>query len=396
MMSELFAMKNIAKLYTGNEAIVLICLMLAVFFPFLVIIRKLIFPGVNKVSQIRGNDYSNIFESYRVNSKILHIFTVFYIMFWEKLLESGNYLTKTFIKYADIALEVYIIYVVTTTINTFISVSVEMYKTKAVSRRLPLDLHSQILKILINLFAILAVFSLLFGLSISSLFTSLGAAAALLTFVFKDTVLGLLASLQLTYQDIIKVGDWVTLPNYKADGNIEKITITVIKIRNFDQTYTTVPTYAFLTTGVQNWRSMFEKGGRRIKRSISLDMDTISMLNKEQKQSLLEKKFIKNFAKEHQDLVGTEGVSNATLFRHYINFYLKMHQDIHNDGFTFLVRQLQPKETGLPIELYVFTKNTDWPIYEGIQADIFDHILSVMPEFKLKAFQTVIRRTIKN
>lgn len=164
--------------------------------------------------------------------------------------------------------------------------------------------------------AILAIFSLVIGISISSLFTSLGAAAALLTFVFKDTLLGLIASLQVTFQNIIQVGDWVTLPQYNADGDIQKITITVVVIRNFDNTYTTVPTSAFLTTGVKNWRSMFEMGGRRIKRAISLDMSTIKICTQKELDAIKKLPYMLEFAAENTTLFDQESqTTNLTMFR---------------------------------------------------------------------------------
>ena len=269
----------------------------------------------------------------------------------------------------------------------------EIYNKTRYSKRVAIELHIHIAKIVIVTCTTLSVLSLLLGVSISSLFTSIGAAAALLTFVFKDTVLGLVSSLQLTFLNIIRVGDWVTLPQYNADGNIEDITITVVTIRNFDKTYTTVPISAFLTTGVKNWRAMFESGGRRIKRALNIDITTITICK--DKDLVLIKKLstFKNLIKEKPVLFeANNGITNVSLFRYYIEEYLKSHQQIHNEGFTFLVRQLSPTENGLPVELYVFTKDTNWINYESIQADIFDHLIGIMPIFNLKIFQNIFRQ----
>ncbi len=389
---EILSVKNIDDLYNDNQAITLLGIMIGAFLPYIWLVRKITTPIIKKIASYKGNDSMYIFNRYNVNKRVTHIFTLFYLMFWSSVFIDSGYFTKFMIKAQELFITLYTIFVITTTINMLVSVSVDMYKTKAISKRLSIDLHAQIFRLVIVLCSFLSVISLLFSLSLSTLFTSVGAAAALLTFVFKDTMLGLLASLQLTYQDIIKVGDWVTLPSYSADGNIEKITITVIKIRNFDNTYTTVPTYAFLTTGVVNWRSMFENGGRRIKRSVSLDMDKIKIYKKEELHELASKPFMKKFFAENKHMLQEDNsITNITIFRHYVRFYLNNHKDIHKDGFTFLVRQLEPNEKGVPIELYVFTKDTAWTNYESIQADIFDHILAIVPQLDLRVFQTVYK-----
>jgi len=237
----------------------------------------------------------------------------------------------------DIAITTYIIFAITSFLLVIINISVDFYNVRKLTKKIAVELHTQILKIIIVTCAILAFLALVLGISISSLFTSIGAAAALLMLVFKDTVLGLITSLQLTFQNIIQVGDWVTLPQYNADGDIQKITISVVVIRNFDNTYTTVPTSAFLTTGVKNWRPMFELGGRRIKRAISLDMDTIKICDQNELDIIKKMPYMSMLVKEKSQLFSAESqATNLSMFRHYVTQYLESNQKIHKEGFTFL------------------------------------------------------------
>jgi len=387
-MEELFAIKDVYSLYNGNHLLIMVTIMVVAFYPLLFITKRIVSPGVNKIAKSKGEKYEEIIDKYHLTARLVHLFIAFYFVFWGDIFDKSELMSSAIIRAKDVVITIYLIFSVTTFLLAAINIGTDMYQTKAISRSVPIALHVQIVKIIIIIFSVLTTLSLVMGVSISSLFTSIGAAAALLTFVFKDTVLGLVASIQLTMQDIIRVGDWVTLPSYNADGDIEKITITVVTIRNFDKTFTTVPTYAFLTTGVRNWRAMFQMGGRRIKRAISLDMDTVKICD----QKLLNK--FKKFACM-KDLVESEGalfdaknsVVNITMFRKYIEQYLKANENIHQNGFAFMVRQLNPSETGMPLELYIFTKDTKWSKHESIQADIFDHLLGIMPEFELKVFQ---------
>jgi len=388
-MAELFAIDNIYNLYKGNQLLVTTLIMIVAFYPLLLVMKKIVSPSVSKIAEKKGKTYAKILDSNHFTARLVHLFIAIYLTFWGGFFDSLINATSIQIKNTTITL--YLIFAITTALLTAINIGVEMYKTKAISKRVPTGLHTHIVKIIISIFSILSVFSHIMGTSIASLFASLGAAAALLTFVFKDTVLGLLASLQLTFQDIIKVGDWVTMPNYNADGNIEKITITVVVIRNFDSTVTTVPTSAFLSSGVQNWRAMFEKGGRRIKRAISLDMDTIKICDQKLLNNFKKMEAMKDLLQKDPSLFDAKnGITNIGMFRRYIDKYLGHHQKIYKEGFTFLVRQLAPTEIGIPIELYVFTNDTNWVNYEWIQGDIFDHLLGILPQFELKAFQSVI------
>lgn len=364
--------------------------MIVSFYPLLLIIKKITCKCVSKIIKNKDSYYNVILDKNYFTTKLIHLFSALYLMLWGDISEKSGVIADFIVRAKDLVINTYIVVTITLLILAIINIAVDIYKYKPTAIQTPIELHAQIVRIFITICAILSILSLVLGISISSLFTGIGAAAALLTFVFKDTVLGILASLQLTFQNIIKVGDWVTLPTYNADGNIEKITITVVVIRNFDNTYTTVPTYGFLTTGVKNWRAMFILGGRRIKRAIILDIDTIKISNQQHLNKMQSLSCMQRLVNDNNSLFDAKNnIANVTIFRHYINQYLRHHQQIHQEGFTFLVRQLDPTPHGLPIEIYVFTKDTNWTSYEAIQADIFEHLLGVMSHFDLRSFQCI-------
>lgn len=389
-MEKLFALKDVYSLYEGNQLLVLVGIMIFAFYPLLFITKRLIFPGVHKIATLKGNNYDEIINKHRLTSRLIHLFIALYLMFWGDIFGKSKLVSEAVLRGKYFFVTLYLIFAITTFFLALVNIGGDIYKTKEVSRRVPIGLHAQIIKTVIVICAILTIISVVLGVSISALFTSIGAAAALLTFVFKDSVLGLMASIQLTFQDIIRVGDWVTLPSYNADGNIEKITITVVVIRNFDKTYTTVPIYAFLNTGVKNWRAMFQSGGRRIRRAITLDVDTIKICSQKDLNKFKKMPYMHDLAKAKPELFDAKNsVVNITMFRKYIEQYLKANDNIHQEeGFTFLVRQLDPTEHGLPIQLYIFTKDTKWTNHEEIQSDIFDHLFGVIHEFELKIFQS--------
>jgi len=219
--------------------------------------------------------------------------------------------------------------------------------------------------------------------------------------VFKDTILGLVASIQLSGNKMVSVGDWISMPKYDADGDVIDISLNTVKIQNWDKTIATIPTYALVTNSFNNWKGMEESGGRRIKRSINIDMQSVhfiddAMLNKYREIKILKTyieerlkeidEFNKKIGSDNSDTLNARQLTNLGTFRKYLEFYLRNHIDINQD-MTFLVRHLQPTEKGIPIEIYVFSSDQRWSNYEAIQADIFDHILAVIPEFGLRVFQ---------
>ena len=286
----------------------------------------------------------------------------------------------------------YIIFTLIRSLLSFLDVIEDVYNQYEVSKKRPIKSYLQIGKIVFTFFGFVLFVSLLLDRSPLAFFTGLGAAATILVLIFKDSIMSFLASVQLASYDMIRIGDWIEVSKYGADGDVIEISLTTVKVRNFDKTITTIPTYALVTEGVKNWRGMQESGGRRIKRSIRLDLNSISFCDAALKNKLKEDDLLKSFSSSKAALLAFDqkDLSNASLFRAYVEHYLLEHKDIYsNSSFTFLIRELQPDEHGLPIEIYIFTKTTNWVSYESIQADIFDHLFAIMPHFQLRAFQSI-------
>lgn len=265
----------------------------------------------------------------------------------------------------------------------------------------PVTGFTQALKLVTVLIALILAVAALLGKSPAYLLSGLGALTAILMLVFKDVILGFTAGIVLSANRMVSVGDWIEMPSMDADGAVIAVTLTTIKVRNWDQTVTSIPAYALVSQSFRNWQGMFAAGGRRIKRAISLDMQTIrfataGQLEHWQKIALLRpylESKLTDIEKANQLLAGDLTVlangrrlTNIGTFRAYCQAYLRKHPGIHQ-GLTLMVRQLAPTETGVPIELYAFTSDTAWVAYEGIQADIFDHLFAVLPEFGLAVYQ---------
>ena len=296
------------------------------------------------------------------------------------------------------------VYMILTTVyglNAILLSVEDIYNSYPISRKRPFKSYLQVVKTILSFFTIIIVISIILDKSPWAFFTGLGAATAVIMLVFKDSILGFVASIQLASYDMIRIGDWIFMPSFGADGDVMEISLTTVKVRNFDKTIVTIPTYALLTNGVKNWRGMQESGGRRIKRSIKIDLKTIKFCEDDFLHRLTKVSVLKPYLeatlpdiKQSKEKSGDSSIplngrhlTNVGLFRNYIETFLKANDRIYKENFTFLVRQLEPKETGLPIELYVFTKTTKWVEYEKIQADIFDHLLAALPIFELQAFQ---------
>ena len=237
----------------------------------------------------------------------------------------------------------------------------------------------QMLKIIVICIGIIIVVSIFFDKDPSNLLAGLGASAAILMLVFKDSILGLVAGIQLSANDMLRPGDWITMPKYDADGFIIDVTLTTVKVQNWDKTITTIPPYALVSDSFQNWRGMFDSGGRRVKRSINIDTNSITFCEGELKNNLIKKGYINSDDKGKK--------VNLTLFREWLEDWLRNHPAINQD-MILLVRQLQPTAQGVPLELYFFSSDTAWISYEHLQAEIFEYLFALLPEFGLKAFQS--------
>ena len=286
-------------------------------------------------------------------------------------------------------------------LNAFINALNEVYSRSKFSNKLNIKSYIQVLKLIVNMLGIIVIVAFLIGKSPVYFLSGIGALTAVLLLVFKDTILSLISSVQISSNNLFKIGDWVEASQFGADGNVIDIALHSVKIQNWDKTVSIIPTNKLIDSSFKNWRGMSESGGRRIKRSIKIDMNSIkfcsdSMIERfkkfkaigdyiRRKLSEIEKYNLDNNINE-EGLINGRSLTNIGTFRAYIEGYLRNHASIHNE-MTFLVRQLSPESDGLPIEIYVFSSDTNWVNYEAIQSNIFDHLLAILSEFDLRVFQ---------
>ena len=279
----------------------------------------------------------------------------------------------------------------------------DIYSTRPDAKNRPIKGYLQIVKIILYIAAGILVISTLIGQNPLAILTGFGAMTAVVLLVFKDTILSLVASIQITQYDMIAVGDWVEMPKYGADGDVIDIALHTITIQNWDKTISTIPTHRFIEDSFKNWRGMSESGGRRIKRAIHLDVNTVRFLTEEEITRLGRFELLREYMQGKSEEVGmynaikneggdptliphTRRMTNVGTLRAYIVAYLRQHPKIHQD-MTLIVRQMEPGPEGLPMQIYAFSNDTNWSNYEGLQADIFDHIFAILPEFELRVFQ---------
>jgi len=296
---------------------------------------------------------------------------------------------------------IYIMIVATIIMNSLLNGLNDIYSTYPISKIRPMKGLFQVVKIVFYIVIGIVIIGTLMDQNPLVLLSGIGALAAVFSFVFKDTILGFIAGIQLTSNDMLRIGDWIEIPKYGADGDVIDITLNTVKVQNFDKTIVTLPAYALVTDAFKNWRGMAEFGGRRIKRSISIDVNSIVFCTEEMIEKYKKIEYISDYINEKEteillqnqlqeidveNRVNGRHMTNIGTFRMYIQQYLQQHSNLMKD-MPLMVRQLAPTENGLPLEIYAFTDVTDWTNYELIQADIFDHIVSIAEEFDIRIFQ---------
>ena len=301
----------------------------------------------------------------------------------------------------DTGVLVYLVLTSMLVIDALMSTTVDIYRSTETSREISIKGLIQFLKVILYFLCGVFVVSVLLGKSPFYLLSGLTALTAVLLLIFRDAILGLVAGIQLSVNRMVARGDWIEMPKYGADGDVLDVTLTTVKVQNWDKTITTIPTYSLISESFKNWRGMQDSGGRRIKRSVYIDISTVKFLDEQmierfgkiqyitdhierKKQELAEYNELNQVDLSH--LANGRRMTNVGTFRAYVEAYLKNHPQISQE-MTFLVRQLAPTPKGLPIEIYVFCKDKVWANYEAIQGDIFDHILAIIPVFDLQAFQ---------
>ncbi len=298
-------------------------------------------------------------------------------------------------------IEVYVIFVVAFILDAVISSINDFYNTFEVSKSKPIKGLTQVFKIVVYIIAGLLIIATLIGQDLGNLIIGLGTLSAVMMLVFRDPILGFVGGIQLTLNDMVRIGDWISMPKYGADGDVLEITLTTVKVQNWDKTITTIPTYAMVSDYFTNWRGMSESGGRRIKRYVNIDMGSVNFCTAEMLEKYKKFQLIGNYITKKEseiegfntsnkidtsNLVNGRRQTNLGVFRAYLRAYFENHPRV-NQEMTIIVRQLQSTELGIPLEVYLFSKNQAWVAYEDLQSDIFDHILAVIPKFDLRVFQ---------
>lgn len=361
--------------------------------------KRFILKGLARIVAHTETQWDDIFHERNVFGKLSHLApaVVLYVMM-PLALEGYDRLTAL----ATNVVVLYMIIIGILVIDSFLNAVHDIYRIREGSKEIPIKSFIQILKIAIYFIAIILIISVILNKTPIYFFSGLGAITAVLLLIFKDAILGFVAGIQLAANKMVATGDWIEMPKYGADGDVLEVALTTVKVQNWDKTVTTIPTYALISESFKNWRGMQVSGGRRIKRSVYIDINTIKFCTEEMIERFSKIRYIADYmenkkkelaeynaANELIDLspANKRQLTNVGTFRAYVTFYLKNHPMINHE-MTFLIRQLAPTEHGLPVEIYVFCKDKVWANYEAIQSDIFDHILAIVPEFDLKVFQS--------
>ena len=361
------------------------------------IARRIIIRFLHKLSLRTRTQWDDMLVASGVFTRLSHLAPAFLIYFTATLFQSPG-LTAWLQRVAM----AYILIVGAWSLHAFLNAVHAIYRTTPSSRNRPIQGYVQTVQIIVMIVTGVLVIATLLNRSPMGFITGIGALSAVLMLVFRDSILGLVAGIQLSSNDMVRLGDWIEMPKYGADGDVTEVGLNSVKVQNFDKTITTIPTHALISDSFRNWRGMQESGGRRIKRSLVMDTGTVKFCDDAMLDRFEKSEYVGSYIQERRkdiDTFNTENqidttvplngrrITNIGAFRSYIEGYLRKHPKLHQKGMTFLVRQLAPSEKGLPLEIYVFTNDTRWIEYENIQADIFDHLLAAAAWFDLAVYQ---------
>ncbi|MEE3266779.1 MAG: mechanosensitive ion channel domain-containing protein [SAR324 cluster bacterium] len=385
--------KVVEALVRGSLFLVVLCLSWFVY----KIVQGPLNRSLERLSSLTNQQWDNVLVEKHVFQRLLNFVPLILIYVLTSPILAGTELLAL----SQTLINVLFLLAAMLTVDALLSALLAIYSSSGISKEISITPFVQVLKLALYFVSGILLLSLLLQKTPLYFLSGLGALTAVLMFVFKDILMGFVAGIQLIANKMVAPKDWIEMPKYGADGDVIEITLTTVKVQNFDNTITTIPTYALINESFKNWRNMNLSGGRRIKRYVNIDLSSIKfcdteMLERFSKIQLITKAIqdrqaeikVSNEEKnvDESTLVNGRRLTNIGIFRAYVEAYLRQHPQISNQ-MTFLVRQLSPRENGLPIEIYVFCKETNWNIYEAVQADIFDHILAVVPEFDLRVFQ---------
>ena len=363
------------------------------------ILRSIFFPAVKKLANRTSTFIDDLFLDKKFLNRLSYVivFIIFNILTATPEFSIALFSNVIVSRLIDAAFALLVGLTILEVLSVFnkISEKIDVLKDR------PIKGYIQILKIIISAFVVIIIFAIVTGQSVAYYISGLGALTAVLLLVFQDTILSFVASVQIGQNDIIKIGDWIEVPEFGADGDVVDIALHTVKVQNWDKTITTIPTSKIVNTSVKNWRAMSEYGGRRIKRSLLIDISSIKFLTPKEISELERLAPLKDYISfknnelsefnasiENPDNnIETRKLTNIGTYRAYIESYLKQNSNLNTETMTFLVRQLPSTPEGVPLEIYTFTNTTEWEAYEKIQSDIFDHLFAILPKFGLRVFQ---------
>ena len=373
--------------------------LLGILFGVYIVLRLFVFPAIKKLASKTSTYLDDLFLDKKFLNRFSYVivFVVFNFLQSAEQFNLSFFESEIFTRLLDalFSLAVGLTVLELLTVLNKLSETIESLKNK------PIKGYVQIVKIIVTSFIAIIIFAIITGQSVAYYISGLGALTAVLLLIFQDTILSFVASVQIGQNDIIKIGDWIEVPEFGADGDVVDIALHTVKVQNWDKTITTIPTSKIVNTSVKNWRAMSEYGGRRIKRSLLIDISSIKFLNKNEIEELVKlaplKKYITSKIEEvdqyNSSIAESDNsqeirrLTNIGTYRAYVENYLKQNSNLNTDTMTFLVRQLPSSPEGVPIEIYTFTNTTEWVKYEQIQSDIFDHLFAILPKFGLRVFQ---------
>ena len=376
-----------------GAAILVVCAVVAD-----VVARRVLLVAVGRWSARSKTDLDDILVEHQVFKRLAHLAPAVVVHLGAPFLLPLN---TALVVHLQLATRLYILIVAALVISAFLSAVATIWQRRDGYKHVPIRGFMQVVQILVFLAAAITALSMLLHRSPAFLLSGLGALTAVLMLVFKDAILGLVAGIQLSANDMLRIGDWLEMPKYGADGDVMDISLTTVKVQNWDKTISTIPAYALISDSFKNWRGMSQSDGRRIKRSIHIDMTSIRFCTPEMIERFRKMQVLQPYIDERVGEVDAfnreQGIDDSTpvngrrltnvgTFRAYIVSYLRNHPQINQD-MTFLIRQLEPTDHGLPMQVYVFSADKVWANYEAIQSDIFDHLLAIIPEFGLRVFQ---------
>jgi len=359
------------------------------------ITKKVVLKTISKIFEKTSTTLDDVLINKKVFSKLPYLIPLVFLYSLRDLLPIFKIIDRIFLSLIAI--------IILISLNALINAVDDVYRKTRFHEKLNIKSYIQLIKLFINVVGIIIITAIIAGKSPVYFLSGLGALTAVLILVFKDTILSLVSSIQISSNNLFKVGDWIEASQFGADGNVIDIALHSVKVQNWDKTISVIPTSKLINSSFKNWKGMSDSGGRRIKRSIKINMKSIKFCSNDMIEKYKSIDLIKNYINtkvenifvhnskkniDKNDLLNGRSLTNVGTFRAYIELYLKNHSKIHKE-MTFLIRQLAPQSDGLPIEIYVFSSDTNWVNYESIQSDIFDHLLAILPEFELEIFQNI-------